>query len=114
MKTRIQFLPIASLAALAIATVSADATTTLTGVVPTATNSSVPADHGSNELATPNIALNWVGNWDQYSKWDGAAMSTRSKIHPLPLRSKLFSFRIQATPSILSPSILMNGLEVGI
>jgi exonuclease III len=39
--------------------------------VPTATNSAVPADHGSNALATPTIALNWAGNWDQYTNWDG-------------------------------------------
>ena len=71
MKTRIQFLPLAALAGLAIATDSAGAATTLTGVVPTATNSAVPADHGSNALATPAIALNWAGNWDQYTNWDG-------------------------------------------
>ena len=71
MKTRTQFLPLAALAGLAIATGSAGASTTLTGVVPTATNSAVPADHGSNALATPTIALNWAGNWDQYTNWDG-------------------------------------------
>ena len=71
MKTRTQFLPLAALAGLAIATGNAGAATTLTGVVPTATNSSVPTYHGSNALATPTIALNWLGNWDQYSKWDG-------------------------------------------
>ena len=93
MKTRIQFLPIASLAALAIATVSADATTTLTGVVPTATNSSVPADHGSNELATPTIALNWVGNWDQYSKWDG-----RGDVYQIENSSIASPIKIVLTP----------------
>ena len=71
MKTRTQFLPLAALAGLAIATGAAGASTTLTGVVPTATNSAVPADHGSNALATPTIALNWAGNWDQYTNWDG-------------------------------------------
>ena len=71
MKTRTQFLPLAALAGLAIATGNAGAATTLTGVVPTATNSAVPADHGSNALATPTIALNWAGNWDQYTNWDG-------------------------------------------
>ena len=93
MKTRIQFLPIASLAALAIATVSADATTTLSGVVPTATNSSVPADHGSNELATPTIALNWVGNWDQYSKWDG-----RGDVYQIENSSIASPIKIVLTP----------------
>ena len=93
MKTRIQFLPIASLAALAFATVSADATTTLTGVVPTATNSSVPADHGSNELATPTIALNWVGNWDQYSKWDG-----RGDVYQIENSSIASPIKIVLTP----------------
>lgn len=71
MKTRTRLLPLAALAGLAIATGSAGAATTLTGVVPTATNSAVPADHGSNALATPTIALNWAGNWDQYTNWDG-------------------------------------------
>ena len=71
MKTRTQFLPLAALAGLAIATGSAGAATILTGVVPTSTNSAVPVDHGSNASATPTIALNWAGNWDQYTNWDG-------------------------------------------
>ena len=52
MKKRTQFLPLAVLAGLATATGSAGAATTLTGVVPTYTNSAVPVDHGSNASAT--------------------------------------------------------------
>ena len=71
MKTRTQFLPLAVLAGLAIATSSADATTTLTGLP--ATNAAVPSDHGSNAVGTPNIVLDWStgGNWDEYADWDG-------------------------------------------
>ena len=71
MKTSTQFLHLAALASLAIVKGSAGASTTLTGVVPTFTNSAVPTDHGSNAQATPAIILNWAGNWDQYKNWDG-------------------------------------------
>ena len=93
MKTRTQFLPLASLAGLAIATVSAGAATTLTGVVTTATNRAVPADHGSNALATPTIALNWVGNWDQYSNWDG-----RGDVYQIENASVASPIKIVLTP----------------
>jgi len=72
MKTRKHILlPLAALAVLAIATSSADATTSLTGLP--ATNAAVPADHGSNAVGTPKITLDWStgGNWDQYANWDG-------------------------------------------
>ncbi len=36
-----------------------------------ANNAAVPSDHGSNAPGTPNVALAWTGNWDQYSNWDG-------------------------------------------
>ncbi len=72
MKTRKHILlPLAALAGMAIVTSSADATTSLTGVVPTVTNQAVPADHGSNALGTYNIALSWTGNWQQYATWNG-------------------------------------------
>lgn len=53
----------------------ADTSTTLTGVMPTVTNTAVPVNHGSNAEAT----LTWspptlpeTGNdWDQYAAWDG-------------------------------------------
>jgi hypothetical protein len=62
-----------SLAALTIATGSAGAATILTGVVPSVDNDPVPAGHGSNEVGTPNVTLDWStgGDWDQYSNWDG-------------------------------------------
>ncbi len=69
MKTRKHTL--LALASLAIATGSAGAATTLTGLG--ATNQPVPADHGSNVVGTPNVTLDWStgGNWDQYANWDG-------------------------------------------
>ena len=45
----------------------ANAETILTGL--TQTNEAVPADHGSNAPGTPNIALQWSDNWDQYDGW---------------------------------------------
>lgn len=70
MKTRKHtILPLATLAGLAIATGSANAATTLTGL--SATNAAVPAGHGSNAVGTPNIALSWIGVWQQYANWDG-------------------------------------------
>ena len=49
------------------------AATTLTGTG-LGDNADVPADHGSNEPGTPNIALNWstaptAGLWDSYNNW---------------------------------------------
>ena len=72
MKTKTPtILPLAALAGLAIATGSANAATTLTGLG--ATNAPVPSDHGSNAVGTPNVTLDWStgGNWDQYANWDG-------------------------------------------
>ncbi len=70
MKTRKHtILPLAALAGLAIATGSADAATTLTGLP--GSNQPVPTAHGSNEAGTFNIALDWTGTWQQYANWDG-------------------------------------------
>jgi hypothetical protein len=98
MKTRTQFLPLAALASLAIATSSADAATTLTGVVPTVTNAPVPADHGSNEAGTPNIVLDWStgGNWDQYANWDGRGDSYQ--LQSPQITTGAFSGRVVFTP----------------
>lgn len=69
MKTRKHML--LSLAALTIATGSAGAATTLTGL--SFDNTPVPAGHGSNEVGTLNVTLDWStgGDWDQYANWDG-------------------------------------------
>ncbi|MFK7850365.1 MAG: hypothetical protein AB8D78_05240 [Akkermansiaceae bacterium] len=55
----------------ALATGSADAATTLTGL--SSTNNPVPNDHGSNAAGTLNVTLDWStgSNWDQYASWDG-------------------------------------------
>jgi hypothetical protein len=45
----------------------ASAETILTGL--NATNEMVPLDHGSNAPGTPNVALTWSDNWDQYDGW---------------------------------------------
>jgi hypothetical protein len=45
----------------------ADAETILTGL--SQTNEPVPVDHGSNVPGTPNVALTWSENWDQYGGW---------------------------------------------
>lgn len=45
----------------------ADGATILTGLEDT--NQTVPADHGSNAPGTPNVALTWSDNWDQYAGW---------------------------------------------
>ncbi len=46
---------------------AAHAETVLTGL--TATNEAVPTDHGSLAPGTPDIALTWGENWDQYDGW---------------------------------------------
>lgn len=56
-------------AGLFLSTCFSYAVTNLTGLA--ATNSAVPADHGSNAAGTPDTSLTWTGNWDQYAAWDG-------------------------------------------
>ena len=72
MKTRkYTILPLAGLAGLAIATGSANAATTLTGLP--ASNAEVPDDHGSNAAGTLNVTLDWstADRWDQFTNWNG-------------------------------------------
>ena len=60
----------ATITAIGLACLGGGATygqTTLTGLEET--NEAVPADHGSASAATPNIAVNWSDNWDQYAGW---------------------------------------------
>ncbi len=45
----------------------AHAETILTGL--DVNNEPVPVDHGSNAPGTPNVALTWSDNWDQYGGW---------------------------------------------
>ncbi|WP_425398832.1 PEP-CTERM sorting domain-containing protein [Aeoliella sp.] len=46
---------------------NATSATILTGLA--STNDPVPTDHGSNAPGTPNVALAWDSDWDQYSGW---------------------------------------------
>jgi hypothetical protein len=89
-------LPLAALAGLAIATGSAGAATTLTGLP--ATNAAVPADHGSNAVGTPNVTLDWStgGNWDQYANWDGRGDSYQ--LQGPQITTGAFSGRVVFTP----------------
>lgn len=67
MKRRKRTMAAASVGLACLGTQQATAQTTLTGL--TETNATVPADHGSFAPGTPNIALVWSDNWDQYDGW---------------------------------------------
>jgi hypothetical protein len=69
----------------------ADAATILTGLG--SKNAAVPSDHGSNEPGTPNVALAWTGNWDQYPSWDG-----RGDVYQIDNSSAANPHKIDLTP----------------